>query len=402
MSSDRPKPRPGRRGPVEVLRGRPGWLLAAGIALVGVNMRTPITSLAAVLPEIRADLGLGPTAAGLLTSLPVACYAVGAPIVTAAVRRFGVDRTIIAGLLVIAVLTAIRPWGPAWALLAGTAVVGLAITSGNVLLPVVVRRDFPRRQGPMIAVSTSSLTGGAAIAAALTVPLALWLGWRAALAAWAVLALAAAVTWARVPRPVEPPAPVGQHVRRPWSNPGVWVLAAYFGMQSGLFYGLTAWLPSLLPEVAGTDLATAGAATSAYQLTGILGTLTAPLMASRVQARRTMTALVGSTWLIAIGGLLLMPGAFWVWCVVAGYAQGATFALGMTLVTMRSASVAQVRGVSAMTQTVGYSIGALAPVAVGALYAATGTWTAALGLLLAMSAVIVVAGTLAGSRRPLG
>ncbi|WP_165962848.1 MFS transporter [Occultella glacieicola] len=401
MTTDPAPTRSGRRSAAEVLRGRPGLLLAAALVLVGINLRAPITSLAAVLPDIRSDLGLDPTTAGLLTSLPVVCFAVGAPLIAAAVRRFGVDRVIVFGLLVIATLTLIRPWGPAWALLAGTAVIGLAITSGNVLLPVVVRRDFPAHQGPMTAISTSSVTGGAAIAAAVTVPLALWLGWQPALAAWAALALVAALVWARLPHPAEPAPPAGQPPHRPWSMPSAWVLAIYFGTQSGLFYGMTAWLPSMLPELAGTDAATAGAAASAFQLVGILGTLTAPVLLARVRARRVLIAVILSAWLIGIGGMLAAPGAFWVWCVVTGYAQGSSFAMAMTLVTLRSTSVAQVRGVSAMTQTVGYGLAALAPVAVGALYAATGTWTASMGLLLGIGVVVFLSGTLAGSHKPL-
>lgn len=379
----------------------PRRLLALAIVLVGLNLRGPITSLAAVLPDIRSDLGLSATTAGLLTSLPVLCFALGAPLVVGLTRRFGVDRTIVASLLAIALFLVVRPWGGGGLLLAGTALIGLAITAGNVLLPVVVRRDFADRQGPMVAFSTSSLTAGAAITAALTVPLAILTGWRFATAAWAVFAVVAAIAWARLPH--EPttaqlePAPG----RRPWAQPGAWVLALYFAMQSGLYYATTAWLPSLLPEVAHVDAATAGTSASVFQLVGIAGTLVGPVLAARVRARRLLTAVVASCWLVFCLGLLLAPTAYLLWSVIGGFGQGGGFAIGIALLALRAANVDAVRQLSAMVQTVGYTVGAAAPVVAGAAFGATGQWTATLLLFAGMAVLMVISGAVAGSHHTL-
>ena len=170
-----------------------GYGLLAAILLVGLNLRGSIAAVSPVLPDIRADLHMSAGTAGLLTSLPVLCFALGAPGAVWLGRRLGIYRALLVGCLVIALATLLRPYAGTWLLLATTVVLGLAMTVGNVLMPVAVKRDFGSAAGRITGVSTASLSTGAALAAGLTAPLSVWLGWRHALAVWAVLAVVAMV-----------------------------------------------------------------------------------------------------------------------------------------------------------------------------------------------------------------
>ena len=380
-----------------------GRTIAAVLALVlvGLCLRSPITSLAAVLPDIQADYDLGPTAAGLLTSLPVLCFGVGAAVISGVARRFGINRVMVVSLLLLTVLVGIRPFTGSAMLLLATAGIGLAITAGNVLLPVVVRRDFPTHQGKVMSAVTTSITGGAALAAIATIPLWLAFGWRWALAAWALLMLAAAVAYFFFTGPEdatdETTSPSGV-----WKMPGAWALAVFFGLNSGLFYASTHWLPTFLPEVAGITTARAGFAASVFQFVGLIGAITVPLLVSRIYNRQAFAVGVSGLWVVYTLGLLFAPTWYLAWMVAGALAQGGVFALLLSLYVLRAPNLSMVRDISGMTQTMGYFISATAPVSVGAIFEWTGSWTAGLALLAAMSIGLVAVTPVVSSRKKLG
>jgi MFS transporter, CP family, cyanate transporter len=375
-------------------------LLLAGVLLTGLNLRGAIAAVSPVLPEIRAGLGLSPAEAGLLTTLPVLCFAVLAPPAAWVGRRMGPERAVTAGLVVLAAATALRVLDGIPVLLTGTFVIGAAMTLGNVLLPPVVKRDFGERAGTVTGLYTAALAGGAAATAALTAPLAgLW-GWRGALACWAVLALVAAAVWGwatrRSSRLVpDGPAPGTSTGRGVWGLPRAWAVCGVLALQSALYYAFTAWLPTLLvDEVGSLDAGTAAATT--FQLVGIAGTLVVPAVIGRLTGQRGLGVVIAAAWVVLPVGLLTAPGAWPLWAVIGGLAQGAGVALAYTVLVLRSADDDQARRLSGMAQLVGFSVGAVSPLVVGALYAVSGAWVLPLSFLIAVAvalgAVLLVAG----------
>jgi CP family cyanate transporter-like MFS transporter len=374
-----------------------GSLLAA-VLLAGLNLRGAIAAVSPVLPEIRADLGLSPTVAGLLTTLPVLCFAALAPAAAALGRRLGASWAVLVALVVLTLATALRVLDGAPVLLAGTLVIGAAMTVGNVLLPPVVKGEFGPRAGTVTGLYTTTLVVGAAATAAVTPPVAAVWGWRAGLACWAVLALLAAVVWGWATRSTgggEPARVVPGSGLRVWQNRLAWAVSLLLAVQSALYYAVTAWLPSLLLDEVGSARAGAAAATT-FQLVGIAGTLVVPLVVRRWSGQRVLGLAVAGAWAVLVAGLLVLPAAWPLWVVVGGLAQGAGVALAYTLIVLRSADEDQVRRLSGMAQVIGFSVGAAGPLAVGALYAASGGWPAPLALLLALSAGYAVVAVIAG------
>lgn len=374
--------------------------LLVAVLLVALNLRGAIAAVSPVLPQVRDDLSLSATSAGLLTSLPVLCFAVVAPVGAWLGHRLGLERAILLGLLGIAAGTVLRVVDGTPVLLLGTVLLGAAMTVGNVLVPVVVKRDFAGRAGTVTGLYTAALCAGAAATAALTAPVAGVAGWRAALAVWAGLALVAAVVWqlasagrhATAGNAVPGSAPtVGV-----WQHPVSWAVALLLGSQSITYYAVTAWLPTLLVDDAGLDLAAAGLGMSVFQILGVAGTFVIPALASRRPQQGWLGVAVALGWAVMVAGLLVWPSAWLVWTVVGGIAQGAGISLAFTVLILRAADAATARSLSGMTQLVGYSIGALGPLAVGALYEATGGWTAPLTLLLAVCVAMGAAGLRAG------
>ena len=372
-------------------------LIAGAIVFTALNLRTAIASVPPLLDEIRASVPLSATAAGVLTTAPVICMAVGSPIGPPLARRIGTEAAITTLGLTVAAGILIRLIHGIVPLFLGTIVAGLGIALGNVLVPSLIKRDFPDRVGPMTGGYTMAISASGAIAAALTVPFedAIGRGWQWGLAVWALPAIAAALIW--VPwislhgaaTGAAPPASL-------WRNRLAWQVTVYMGLQSLLFYSALSWLPTLLREH-GIDREAAGALLSVMLLAGVPTCLIVPIFA--VRGRDQRPAVAAMLVLAALGflGLLVAPDAApALWATLLGFSQGGLLALSFLFFSLRTTDQAQAAQLSAMAQTVGYLVAAAGPLAVGVLRDATGGWTAPLVFLLAVLVPLLVAGMAAG------
>lgn len=394
---------------------RPPWrrsaFLLVALLVVSMNLRGAITAVAPVLPEITEDLGLSGTAAGMLTALPVLCFAALAPASAWFGKRVGVDRAILVSCLVIAVGTVVRVFGGAPLLFAATFFIGAAMTVGNVLVPVVVKRDFAHRVGSVTGMYTAALIVGASAAAGLTAPVSAVTNWRFGLAIWALLAVAAAIVWRSATSRHGTPSAIdadeehadARAVRRAvWRSPVAWSVALVLGAQAAAYYAVTAWLPTLLVDEVGASLQTAGFGMSLFQFVGLAGTFAVAALANVRSQQVWLAVLVAVSWIVMLVGLMIVPAWWPVWSVAGGLGQGAGITLSLTLVALRSRNSDIAHDMSAMAQLVGYTAAAAAPLVVGALHDATGAWQAPLILLTLITGSIAITGTVAGRNTTVG
>lgn len=386
---------------------RPGRtvVLLVVIVLVALNLRSVIASAAPALPQIQQDLGLSEVQAGFLTTLPVLCFAFFAPPAAALVRRLGVHAALLLALVGIAVFTALRPLGGVAVLLVGTLLTGICLTIGNVAVPVMIKRDLPARVGLATGLFTAGMCLGAAVTAGLVEPLAAAFDWRAALATWALPALVAVVAWHVAGRgpsavPVDADVEAALPDVRPragvWRQPRAWAIAGFLAVQSCAYLSLTAWMPTMLVDTVGVSLQTGGAAMSAFQLLGIAGTLLVPVLIPRFRDQVPVVVGVCLIWGMTIAGLLLAPSLWPLWTFIGGVSHGAGITMALTLVALRAATAEVAASLSGMVQFVGYGVGALAPVVVGALYGMTGSWEPPMVLLLVLLVGMAAAGVVGG------
>ncbi|MBM7819105.1 CP family cyanate transporter-like MFS transporter [Cellulosimicrobium cellulans] len=375
------------------------------IVLASLNLRPAVVAISPLLGEIRADLGLSATAAGVLTTLPVLCFGLLAPLAPVLARRWGLERALFVSLVVLCVGFALRLVPETWGLFAGTVVAGCAIGLGNVLLPALIKRDFADRIGLMTGLYSMALSGGAALAAGLTLPVATAAGldWRGALATWGVLAVLGVLVW--VPRALRPDpagstafgAGAGAGVARSavWRSPLAWAVTVVMGMQSLSFYAVNAWLPEIMVALGRTPEA-GGWLLALCNLAGILGSFVTPILAGRMRRQRgvgvVLVVLVGTGLL----GLALAPGAAALWVVLVGLGQGGGISLALTLMALRARDAAHTSELSGMAQSAGYLLAATGPLGLGLAHDATGAWTLPLFLLVAAATVQGVAVWFAG------
>lgn len=379
-------------------------LLVAGIALLAVNLRPAVVAVSPLTSRIRAGTGLSTAGVSLLTTLPLLCFGLFALVAPRLGRRVGLERALAVAITMLVAGIALRLIPGSGPLFAGSALVGAGIAIENVLLSGLVKRDLAHRTGVMMGLYSVMLAAGATAAAGLTVPLGnvLHIGWRGALALWGIPAAVAGVVWIPVAlRGHTPPAdsPGRALAVTIWRSRLAWWVAAYMACQSLIFYSLNAWLPTLLQDH-GVSATTAGGMLAVFNFTGIAAALTVPSWATRLRSQRVPTAFTAAGFLLGLAGLLVAPRAgAWAWMVVLGVAQGAGISLGLTLFVLRTRSTPMSSELSGMAQTVGYLIAALGPLSVGVLHGLEGGWTAGLVELLAVAALLALAGWAVGADR---
>jgi MFS transporter, CP family, cyanate transporter len=373
-------------------------LLVLGIVLLAANLRPALTGVAPLIGQIRADTGISNGVAGLLTTLPLLAFGLLSPIAPRVARRFGMERVLLASLLVLAAGILLR-WAEAVAaLFLGTVVLGSAIAVANVLLPSLVKREFPGRAGLMTSVYSTSLGISAAFAAGVSVPLAqlAGIGWRGALAVWAVPALLAGVAWlpqlGRNDDPENPSARSSIGVGDLWRSPLAWQVTLFMGLQSLAYYVTLTWLPEIL-QAEGMGAARAGWMLGLSQAVAIVTMFLAPMIAERRPSQRGIVVLaVGTSGVGALGLLVAGSTASTLWVVLLGLGQGASFSLALTFFALRSPDPGHAAALSGMAQSVGYLLSAGGPFLFGVLRDATGAWNVPLALLLTVTICLLIAG----------
>lgn len=371
-------------------------LLVGALVLVSLNLRSSLTVVGPLLGDVRADAGLSATAAGLLAAAPLLAFGAISPLGPRVAARLGVERALVACMLVLAASLALRPLPPAVLLFAGTIAAGAAIAVVNVLLPALMKRRFGAQATFMTGVYSVALGVGAAVAAGIAVPSEAWLGdsWRAALAVWAVPALLAGLVWVPLSRGTGRGSADAQPIVRVslWRDPVAWQVTSYMALMAVQFYSQVAWMPEIFRDE-GMSKAAAGGLLSLSLVVGIPMGFVVGLLAGRLRDER---------WIVWVGGLLTLAG--WVgmlvapsaapalWAVLLGVGFGIGFTLVLALFVLRAHDGPHAVALSGMAQSVGYGLAAVGPIAVGALHDASGGWEVPLVVLTAIGAIDGVVG----------
>jgi CP family cyanate transporter-like MFS transporter len=374
-------------------------LLIVGLLLLAANMRVALTSIGPLLETMRRDIGLTAGQAGFIGTLPLLTFSAVSPQVPRLARRFGSDLMLWLAMVALAggiVLRSLPVPGLLWA---GTVLLGAAIAVANVLMPSIIKRDFPDRIGAVTGVYTTVIGVLASAAAGVAVPLAGVLpgGWRTSLGCWAGFALVALAAWSpQLRRRDEEPEPEPtEKPRAPWRSPLAWEVSAFMALSACGFYTMLAWFPSIVQNT-GASEEYAGWMLFVYQIIGVVASASMPLVLSRLVDQRPVA--VGGALVAMVGylGLLVVPDLTLLWALVTGAGAGTLFLLALAFFSLRAADPRSSASLSGMGQSIGYLFAALGPVAVGLLHDATGGWTVPLAVLAVLAAVHAVAGLRAG------
>ncbi len=393
------------------------WLIVLGVLVGALSFRAPVIAVSPVLRDIERDLGIGSATAGLLTSAPVLAFALLTPFAALLIRRAGSDLALMITLAGVLLGTVVRA-GPGYGwMLAGMIIIGVSITIGNVVVPVIIRREVPKERVSFImALYVATMNGGSLLVTLATAPLATVLGWSGALLLWASMTLLGVGLWGmhvargrRAGTLNVPSSPASQARTRvqdlatgaitvPTGTPGsrailrqpvIWLLAFAFGAQALLYYALSTWLPTLTSDLLGIGLSGASALAALYQGAAIVGAFVVPAFA-KVAGRYGAPIVICLSWLILAGGLLYAPQHIWLWLTLGAVGHAGGFVVVFAGVVQVARSDAEATTGSAVIQGIGYGISAAGAPLLGALHEETGGWQAPLTVVLVIAVAYCV------------
>ncbi|MFC1414943.1 MFS transporter [Streptacidiphilus sp. N1-12] len=412
------QPTPQPQQPAAFTPGRARWLLAVAIAVAAFNLRPAVAALGPMLDQVRGSLGMSAAVAGLLTALPSLCFALLGLLAPTLARRIGPAATVCAGMGAVALGLAARALAPdsaVFLLLSALALAGIAVS--NVLMPVLVKRYFPDRVGPVTGLYSMSLALGTSTAAAVAVPLTSALGgnWRVGLGVWSLTAAVALALWlaqlavtrrgdaraasagaaAGVAGMTAPAAAARFRITR---SRTAWALAVFFGLQATAAYATMGWLPQIFQD-AGISATESGVLLAVTMAVGAPLAFVIPSYAARRPDQGAIVIALSVAGLAAYAGLAFAPAAApWVWAVLAGLANCA-FPLTLTMISLRSRTSEGVTRLSAFAQGTGYLISVPGPILIGLLYQREHGWYAPLAFLAVLMAAQAVVGRRAARPR---
>lgn len=377
-------------------------LLVAAVILSGLALRSPITVMGPLGERIGAAYGLSAAGIGALTTVTLVVFVVASPFATSVGRRLGIERAVVLGFLLVVAGAVVRTLPSTAALYAGTVVVALGLCLPNVLLPMVIRRDFPRSIGTMTAVFTATMTVSGALGSFLALPLTDQWGWHVAITVVPAGALLAAVLWAPFEREHhQPDRAAGAPAGSLWRSPLAWQVTGFFGMQSLMFYTAVAWLVPMLVD-RGMSAAAASGLLGMLALVGMVPSLLVPPVAARAPHQMTVAALIGLVQVV--GGVLLATSSgalLAVGVLVVGVGCGAGMSLAYAFLGLRSGTGMTAGRLAGMSQSGGYAIAALGPVLLGLAHEWSGSWSGPRWAYALFGVVSLTLGMLAGRARRL-
>lgn len=375
----------------------PLGLLIVTLILSAINMRSPIVMLGSVAPALINALGLSISTIGLLGSLPMPMFAVGALVAPLLARRFGLEMMMMVSTLVLALGVLMRVWFGVNGLFVGTLGLSLAIGLLNALTAPFIKKYAPHHIALATGVFSLSMSIFAGFCAFVVVPMMAMMSWQMALSSWGVFAVAVFVLLLFIGRlkqtdPTLTAQPLSQF--NAWKNKDAWYMGLYMGIQSLLFYTVASFLPSIGMGY-GLSLSDASQLALTFQAVAPVAIFLLTYLIKRGLQVRIIALTASLANVVGVGGLMWLPDHLLAWSALIGFGAAAIFTLSLMMFSLRTTRLDTARDLSGMVQAVGYSVAFFGPLVLGKLYEITGTWKLSLWVLFILMCINVGFGWLA-------
>lgn len=366
-----------------------------GVFLIGANLRLPITMMPPLLNTLSASGILPKSLAGFVTSIPLVMFAIMSPVIGKLGAKYGPGRVLTFAASALVLGAGLRLIPNAWGLLIGTAFAGLGITGGNVLLPALIKSEFPHRIAVMTTMYTTAMGLVASVGTGTSGLLAKQVGPTMTMAAFGAVSVITLVVWLGVLPQLQnhQTAHAAQGVKVSLTKERLaWLIALFFGLQSVLYYSLLTWLPSIWQN-AGFDAVTAGTLATIFQLFGLPLNMLTPTLAERKHGLTTVVLIAAGGFVIGLVGVLIGPSVFWIQALMAiimGAGSGAAFSICIVFFQKKTQTAQGTASLSGMAQSGGYILAAIGPVSfswLAQVIAWPGVVTVCLGLSLLMGMI---------------
>ena len=372
-------------------------LFLLALILAAFNLRPGLTSVSPVLHGITKDLGMSSTLASLLTSIPLVCFGFCSLFAGRLANRYQPEKMITFAITCIGIATFLRTFTNSSIYLLITALlIGAGIGVVSPLLSGFIKSHFPDKAASMISIYSTSMVVGASISIGLTTPLQHWFNhsWKNGLAFWSILALLAIPLWLMVIKQSRIPASNFSQKTKgslPLKNKKAWLLTFFVGIVTLLFYCFAAWLPAIVEEKGWTP-AFGGLAGTIAMIAQLPATLLLPSLLKVLPSRRFWITTFTLSIIISLSLLCFTNVTPIVSSICLGVGAGGLVSLTLLLPLDMASSPMEASTWSAMTQAIGYMIGAVGPFIIGFLHDYLGSFVPTLYLLIIIGFIAILLG----------
>ena len=381
------------------------WFLLS-MMLVAANLRLPITIIPPLLSTIEKNLGIPKSLAGLITSIPLITFAILSPVIVKVAKKFGNELTVFIFFILLIIGSYLRIIPTVWALMIGTFLAGVGIDSGNVLVPAMIKDHLPDQIPLGTSLYTMSMLLIGAIGTALSGIFITKISLQPTLAILSIVAIIALVFWIpnlRYNQRDTDTTTKQVNYRSVWNQSLGWLITAFFGFQSLVYYSFITWLPSVL-ESHGISSILASNLLTVLQLSGLPCSFIVPFLSVRKHGMRALLTMLFIGYALAPLGYLFTTSNLVflaIITVVTGFGSGLAFNMAVVFFTEKTTNPYQTAEVSGMAQSAGYLLAAVGPVLFGFLENITASWSLIILILVIMSVLLTLSGVLIARHEPI-
>ena len=374
-------------------------LIILGVIFLSLILRTPITSVGAILGPLKSILDINNTVAGFITTIPLIAFAIFSPMVAKISNKVGLEKTLLLAAIIISIGLGLRFHINTYVFFITTFIIGVGITIGNVLLPGLVKKYYPEKLGLMTGFYAVIMNIGAAVAAGISYPiLSSNIGGEKfstglAVNIWIIIAVINIFVYTAMSKNSSVSEIKDEHekVHGYFKYSKMWTIMLSMGLQSALFYCSVSWFAEIMiskdfsPETAGLLL-------SISQFAQFPSTFIVPILADKVHNKLIIPVVITIGYLVSLVGMLYTSGNFVLmltFIIIFALAGGGSFSYVMYLFSVKSRNESEAADISGLAQSGGYLLAAVFPPLLGYIRDIS-DWNKALYVLILTAAVLLV------------
>ena len=374
-------------------------IILLGIILLGMILRTPITSVGAIIGPLKNLLEINNTVAGLITTIPLIAFAIFSPFVAKISNKIGLEKTLYLAAIVTSIGLLLRFYINTSVFFVTTFIIGVGITVGNVLLPGLAKKYFPENLGVMTGFYAVVMNVSASVAAGISYPiLSSNVGGEKfstglAVNIWLIVSVLNIVIYAIITKN-------SKSERIEDKKTGVtgylkslkmWSVMLSMGLQSALFYCSVSWFAEIMISKGFTP-SEAGLLLSISQFAQFPSTFLVPVLAEKIKNKLIIPIFITLGYVASLIGMVYIQGNFalmTIYIVLFALAGGGSFSYVMYLFSAKSKNEEEAADISGLAQAGGYWLAAICPPLLGYIRDVL-NWDVAIYILIVTASLLFI------------
>ena len=374
-------------------------LIILGVIFLSLILRTPITSVGAIVGPLKSILDINNTVAGFITTIPLIAFAIFSPMVAKFSNKAGLEKTLLFSAVIISIGLGLRFYINTYVFFITTFIIGVGITVGNVLLPGLVKKYYPEKIGIMTGFYAVVMNIGAAVAAGISYPiLSTNIGGKnfatgLAVNIWIIIAVVNIVIYVAMSKNNNASEVTDTHEKAHgyFKYSKMWTIMLSMGLQSALFYCSVSWFSEIMiskgfsPEAAGLLL-------SISQFAQFPSTFLVPIFADKLKNKLIIPICIVTGYIGSLLGMVYVHGNFTLMAILViifALSGGGSFSYVMYLFSAKARNEKESANISGLAQSGGYLLAAIFPPLLGYIRDIS-NWDVAIYILIITSVALLV------------